>query len=107
MPRSFIEARLTGFHSATQRMYLWRRSASQRWFNDNEEHLGAIAGDRLAIIERANQKRIRIEVASESRAQLGQIAKEFGGRIRKLTRDWLKRSLRHKTKSIKVGDTSL
>src|SRR5436190_9331641 len=107
MPRNLTEASLTGFHSATQRMYLWRRSASQRWFSDNEERLGALAGDRLTIIERPNQKRFRIEVASKSRAEVEQIAKFFGGRIQKLPRDWLKRSLQRKTKPITVGRKSL
>ena len=88
-------------------MYLWRRSASQRWLSDNEERLNAIAGDRLAIIERPNQKRFRIEVASKSRMQLEQIAKYFGGRIQKLPRNWLTRSLRRKTKPIKIGRKSL
>ena len=88
-------------------MYLWRRSASQRWFSDNEERLGALAGDRLTIIERPNQKRFRIEVASKSRAEVEQIAKFFGGRIQKLPRDWLKRSLQRKTKPITVGRKSL
>jgi ribosomal protein L11 methyltransferase len=88
-------------------MYLWRRSASQRWLSNNEERLGAIAGDRLAIIERPNQKRFRIEVASKSRAQLERIAKKLGGRIQRLPRDWLKRSLRRKTKPIKIGSKSL
>ncbi|HEX4639557.1 MAG TPA: 50S ribosomal protein L11 methyltransferase [Chthoniobacterales bacterium] len=88
-------------------MYLWRKSASQRWLSDNEERLGAIGGDRLAIIERANQKRFQIEIASKSRVRLEPIAKKFGGRIQKLPRAWLKRALRRKTKPIKVGSKSL
>ena len=88
-------------------MYLWRRSATQKWLRENEAELRAIAGDQVAIIERPNRKRLQIEAASESQAYLEQIAKQFGGRIEKLERDWLKRSLRQKTKPIKCGNKRL
>lgn len=88
-------------------MYLWQRSATSKWLSDNEEKLRAVAGDRLAIIERPSRTRLQIEVASESRAPLDQIAKRFGGRMEKLPSDWLKRSLRQKTKPIKVRDRQL
>jgi len=88
-------------------MYLWRRSATQKWLSENEDKLRAIAGDQVAIIERLNRKRLLVEVASESRAQLRRLAQEFGGRIEKLERDWLKRALRQKTKLIKVGKQRL
>src|SRR5256886_15175582 len=85
-------------------MYLWRRSANQKWWSDKEDELYAIAGDRLAIIEEAGRKRLRIEVASRSRIELQRAAKQFGGRIEKLPADWLKRFLRkQKTKPLRVG----
>jgi ribosomal protein L11 methyltransferase len=85
-------------------MYLWRRSANQKWWRDNEDELRAIAGDRLAIIEEAGRKRLRIEVASRSRIELQRVAKQFGGRIEKLPADWLKRFSRtQKTKALRVG----
>lgn len=72
-------------------MYLWRRPASQRWWRDTEERLRAAAGDRLVIIEEAGRKRLQLEVASPSRAELRSLIKEFGGRVLKLPHDWLKR----------------
>src|ERR1051326_1205536 len=107
MPRSFTGARLTSFTAATQRMYLWRRSASPRWLNANENELLARAGDRVVIIERANRERLQLEVAGKSRAQLEKLARQFGGRIQELPRDWLKRALRQETKPLKVGSRKL
>jgi ribosomal protein L11 methyltransferase len=88
-------------------MYLWRKSANEKWLTDHEAGLRALAGDRLAIIERPNRKRVQLEVALKSRAVLQELEKQFGGRIKKLPRDWLKRSLRRKTKPIKVGSRKL
>ncbi len=84
-------------------MYLWQRFATRKWFEENEEKLREIAGNGLAIIEQSNRKRLQVEIASNHRADLRGIAKKLGGRIQKLPRDWLTRSLRHKTKPIRVG----
>jgi ribosomal protein L11 methyltransferase len=85
-------------------MYLWRRRTSQKWWSDNEKRLRAAAGDRLAIIEEAGRKRLHLEAASPSRAEVQSLAKEFGGRISKLPHDWLKRfSREQRTKRLKVG----
>src|SRR5947207_8280560 len=88
-------------------MYLWRRLAAEKWSNQNEERLRAIVGDRLVIIARPNRKRLQLEAASRHRGELRDVAREFGGRIQKLSRNWLKRSLRQKTKPIKVGKQQL
>ena len=88
-------------------MYLWRRAASERWLDKNESELRDLAGHRLAIIERPNRKRLLLEIASNSRPLLQQIEKRFSGRIQKLSRDWLKRSLRRKTKPLRVGTKRL
>lgn len=84
-------------------MYLWRRSASEKWLRDHETKLRAVAGDKLAVIERPNRKRLQLEAASTSKIQLETLGKKFGGRIQKLPKDWLKRLLRQKTKPIRVG----
>jgi ribosomal protein L11 methyltransferase len=89
------------------RMYLWRRSASEKWWHHNEIELRLFAGDQLAIIERPYRKRVQLEVASKSRAALQRLGAQFGGRLEKLPRDWLKRSLRRKTKPIKIGKRRL
>ena len=88
-------------------MYLWRKSATEKWLGDHEIALRTLAGDRLAIIEQPNRKRLQVEVASKSRIQLRKLTQEFGGRIQKLPRDWLKRSLRRKTKPLRVGKKKL
>jgi ribosomal protein L11 methyltransferase len=88
-------------------MYLWRKSATPKWLINNENRLRPLADDQLAIIERPNRKRLRLEVAAKSRAKLERLATEFGGRIEKLSPDWLKRFLRRKTKPIKIGTRQL
>ena len=88
-------------------MYLWRRSATQSWVTHHEAELRELAGDQLAIIERANRKRLHLEVASKSQSGLRELEHRFGGRIQRLPRDWLKRSLRRKTKVIKIGNQKL
>jgi ribosomal protein L11 methyltransferase len=85
-------------------MYLWRRSGSQKWWSDNEERLRTAAGDRLAIIEEAGRKRLQLEVTSGSQSDAQKLAKEFGGRVEKLPKDWLKRfSCEQHTEPIKIG----
>jgi ribosomal protein L11 methyltransferase len=85
-------------------MYLWRRLASQKWLGDNEKGLRAVADDRLAIIEEAGRKRLRLEVASRSRTQLQNLTKQFGGRVEKLPADWQRRfSRKQKTKPLRIG----
>jgi ribosomal protein L11 methyltransferase len=88
-------------------MYLWQRRVSSDWWRQNQDRLRIPAGDQLAIIERPNHKRLQLEVASKSRAGLQLLAQDFGGRIQKLPRDWLKRALRRKTKPIRVGNKKL
>ena len=61
----------------------------------------------MAVIERPDRKRIELEVASRSRAQLQTLGRKFGGRVEKLRRDWLKRALRRKTQPIRVGKKQL
>lgn len=88
-------------------MYLWRRRATEVWWNDNEEALRAIAGNQLAVIERPDRKRIELEVASRSRTQLQALGREFSGRVQKLPSGWLKRSLRRKTRPVYIGNKEL
>ena len=85
-------------------MYLWRRLATPQWWSENEEDLRAQFGNTLAVIERPNRKQLQIEVACDDAKPL----KKFGGRARKLSRDWLKQIQRkQKTKPIKVGNRKL
>src|SRR5262249_41341440 len=88
-------------------MYLWRRSASQEWWSDHGQQLRNVAGERVAIIERPDRKRLRLEIASESRNELEKLAKDFGGRIEQFPRDWLKRFLYHQTRSLRIASARL
>jgi ribosomal protein L11 methyltransferase len=88
-------------------MYLWRRRASQKWSSENEQKLRMLAGQALAVIERPNRKQLQLEFASNQRLPLERVAKQFGGRIEKLPRDWLKCALRRKSKPIAVGTEQL
>ena len=85
-------------------MYLWRRFGTERWANRNEEKLRTLAGNGLAIIERPDRKRLQFEVSSERRSTLQNLAKQFGGRIEKLPRDWKKRFARDRqTNPLRIG----
>jgi ribosomal protein L11 methyltransferase len=85
-------------------MYLWERPATPEWLTQNEERLRSQLGERLAVIERPNWKRLQIQAASGSRAQLRNVAKIFGGRLRKLPVDWLRRFSRaQRLKPLRIG----
>ena len=88
-------------------MYLWRRSAAQKWAHRNEARLGTVAGDKLTVVERPDRKRLQFEVASIRRTDLQDLKRQFGGRIERLPDDWLKRSLRHKNKPIRIRNRTL
>jgi ribosomal protein L11 methyltransferase len=85
-------------------MYLWRRPATPQWWSEHEEILHGRAGAKLAVIEQPNRKRLQIELASKSRQELRELARQFGGRIEKLPRDWLNRFAKNqKAKPLKIG----
>jgi ribosomal protein L11 methyltransferase len=88
-------------------MYIWRRSATAAWWNINRHELENVAANRLAIIERANRKRLQIEIASESDAECRRLVRRFGGRTTRLPRDWLKRLQKRRTKPIRIGKSEL
>jgi ribosomal protein L11 methyltransferase len=86
-------------------MFVWRRRASTVWLAANETALGEIAGQRLAIISRADRKSATAEIAGSSRRNLEKIRSRFGGTIEKLPRDWLKEFSRsQKSEPIKIGN---
>ena len=89
-------------------MYLWRRQVSETWWRDNEERLRGLAGDQLAIIEQPGRERLQLEVALPSRMEMEGLTAQFGGRVEKLPRDWLKRlSRRQKTQPIEIRNQKL
>src|SRR5438270_1834697 len=88
-------------------MYLWHRTANPKWWHNNEGRLRSVAANQLVVIERPSRRRLELEVSSGSRSALLKIVCQFGGTIRKLPTDWLKRSLRRKTKPLKIGNKNL
>src|ERR1700730_2835509 len=84
-------------------MYLWRRLATPQWWSENEESFSQF-GNKLAVIEQPDRKRLQIEVACDN----PHLLKKFGGRARKISRDGLKQILRRqKTKPVTVGNRKL
>jgi len=88
-------------------MYLWRKSATPKWLSDNKSQLRTLTGDQLAIVERPGRERLHLEVACRSQTGAQKLAGYFGGRVKKLPADWLKRFLRRKTKPLKLGNRQL
>lgn len=85
-------------------MYLWRKRASPKWWIDHEEVLHSRFGNQIAIIRKPDRKQLGIEITCGSPNEL----KKFGGRARKLPRDWLERiSRRQKTEPIRIKDRQL
>jgi Ribosomal protein L11 methyltransferase (PrmA) len=85
-------------------MYLWRKAAQPHWLKAREEILQARFGGALSIISRPERKRVQIEVACTSRKEAQRVIQEFGGRAKRLGRDWLKRlSREEKPKPLRIG----
>jgi ribosomal protein L11 methyltransferase len=86
-------------------MFVWRKRASAVWLAANEAPLREIGGQRLAIISRPDRTTAVAEIASSSRLDLEKIHFRFGGTIKKLPRDWLKKFSRsQKSEPLKVGN---
>jgi ribosomal protein L11 methyltransferase len=82
-------------------MYLWRRLATRQWWRQHQDFFAANFGEKLAVIERTDRKRLQIEVICNSPRAL----EKLGGRANKLPRDWLKQTLRkQKAKPLKIGN---
>ncbi len=69
-----------------------------------EADLRARAGDRLVIIERPTRKKLTIEVVCKTSVEARRFARQFGGQIEKIPRDWLKRFARaEKRPPLRIG----
>ena len=85
-------------------MYLWQKAARPHWLKEHEEILQARFGGALSIISRPERKRVQIEIACTSRKKALKVVQEFGGRAKRLGRDWLKRLSRGgKPKPLRIG----
>src|SRR5437016_398188 len=86
-------------------MFVWRKRVSTVWLAANEAALREIAGQQLAIISRPDRTTAVAEIAGSSRRDLEKIHLRFGGTIKKLPRNWLKKLSRsQKSEPIKIGN---
>ena len=65
-------------------MFVWSKLSSPQWIDAWEERFAKQPGSQLVITQIAGKKMTRIELYSESAAQLDRVKKMFGGTIRKL-----------------------
>jgi ribosomal protein L11 methylase PrmA len=72
-------------------MYLWRKEADPCWLSAREEILEARARGALVVISRPGRKRLELEIPCDSQRASQRFIHEFGGRVEKLSREWLKR----------------
>lgn len=85
-------------------MYLWRKAADPRWLSAREEILEARAPGALVVISRPGQKGLQLEIACDSQRESQRFIHEFGGRVEKLPRDWLKRFARQeRSEPLRIG----
>ena len=85
-------------------MYLWQKLVAPAWWETNEQALREHARAEVAVIERPGRKRLTIEVAHSSRRNADALMQRFGGRIEKLSRNWLERFARkQKSKPQRIG----
>jgi ribosomal protein L11 methyltransferase len=85
-------------------MYLWRKTVEPSWLDTREKILQTRSHDSLVVVSRPGSKRLHLEIACRSRNQTQTLVKEFGGRVEKLPRDWLKRFARKaKLKPLRIG----
>ena len=89
---------------ATQTMHQWSKLADLRWLTAHEYVLQSRARGRLVIISRPGHKRLKLEITCTSRNLAQKLIDEFGGRVEKWPRDWLKRFENiHKSTPLKIG----
>jgi ribosomal protein L11 methyltransferase len=85
-------------------MYLWQKLVLPGWWATNELALREHAHEEVAVIARPGHKRLTIEVAHSSRRRADALMQQFGGRIEKLSRNWLERFARkQKSKPLRIG----
>jgi ribosomal protein L11 methyltransferase len=84
-------------------VYLWRKRAEVPWVKAHEDLLKDCAHGQLVVVRRPACKRLELEIACRSQNASAALLKQFGGRIKALPRDWLKRFARADSKPIKIG----
>jgi ribosomal protein L11 methyltransferase len=88
MPKSIVRNTRVGVKDKT--MYLWRKAADPCWLSAREEILEERAQGALVVISRPGRKRLELEIPCDSKRASQRFIHEFGGRVEKLSREWLK-----------------
>ncbi len=85
-------------------MHHWSKLADLRWLTVHEDSLQSHANGKLAVISSPGRKRVRLEVTCASRKLTQELFEQFGGRVVKWPRNWLKRFVSlQRSKPIKIG----
>ena len=74
--------------NSRSQMYLWHKYASAQWLDIHETTLQEKTSGGLAVIQSANRKLVCLEAYSASKAGARLLREQFGGRIKKLPRNW-------------------
>jgi len=85
-------------------MYLWRKFAAPRWWQDREELLQTRAHGALTVIEWPGRARVQLEACFRDHRSAKDLLAEFGGEIERLPRNWLERFSRaQNAEPLKIG----
>ena len=71
-------------------MYIWRKRVTSDWLLLRSEELNRRFGEALAIVEEPGKPRITLQVSCPNARQARSLVLEFGGKVEKLPRDWLR-----------------
>ena len=83
-------------------MYLWQRLASPAWWTKHQAKFANRTD--VAVIERPDRKRLTIEVSCPTRIEAAALRRQFGGRVIRLGRNWIKQFARaEKSKPLHAG----
>lgn len=85
-------------------MYIWRKRAGTRWLRVHGEEITGRFGSALAVVERPKSQRALLEICCETKKEVQELVREFGGSMEKLRPDWLRHfAKRTQGKPIRVG----
>jgi ribosomal protein L11 methyltransferase len=85
-------------------MYIWRKRVTPGWLRLRSEDLDARFGAALATVERPGKRHILIEVSCRTLNQGRTLVREFGGRVEKIPRNWLRDFAKgSQTKPLHIG----
>ena len=85
-------------------MYLWERTTTRAWLENNEHLLEARAPTGLAVISIPGRAHVSLQIVCPSRAQAARLIRDFQGSAKNLPRDWRQKYLSPQSHApIRVG----